>query len=428
MGDTRLQKKPRVFYGYWIVLVAFLCLFVLSGCGWYAFSLFVKPLEAELGWSRGEIMTGFTTLFLTIAMISPFIGRVVDRYGAKKIIVTGALIAGLGFTFLSLINHVWQFYLCYIIIGIGLAAMGQVPVSAIVSNWFHKKRGLAIGIMSIGVGGGGFALAPLVGGYLIPNFGWRPSYLALAIITWVLVIPLALLVIKEKPEDMGLYADGIEHSRTEVIANISPSISDSLTLKMALATSTFWLISISFFTSTFSCVGSIQSQSPHLQDIGFPIATAATALGAVGLASAIGKFSFGWVCDRIPPKYACAIGLGFQLGGIMILINIEPTSPSAIIWLYAIMAGLGSGSWLPTMSMLTSTSFGLASYGAIFGIVSLFQCTGSATGPFMAGYLYDIMKTYHWAFVIFISLYSVALPSVLLIRRPRTRARLKAAK
>ena len=422
MADTHPSKKPRVFYGYWIVLIAFLCLFILSGVGWYAFSLFVKPLEAAMGWSRGEIMAGFTVLFLMIAVTSPFIGRIVDRYGAKRVIVSGAIIVGLGFTFLTQMNHLWHFYLGYAIVGAGLTAMGQVPASALVSNWFQRKRGLAIGIMSTAVGGGGFVMAPIVGSYLIPNYGWRPSYFALAVITWVLIIPLALLIIKMKPSDIGLYPDGAE-APAPTLNQTLPSAPVGLTLKLALATPAFWLIAVSYFCSNTSQVGAIQNQVPYLQDIGFPVATVASALGTVGLSSAVGKLTFGWLCDRIQPKYACTIGICFQIVGLLILMSVGPTTPVSLIWMYAILMGFGAGSWLPTMSMLTSYTFGLVSYGAIFGVVSMFQSAGTAIGPSMGGFMYDIMNTYHWAFIIFLVLYLIALPAVLLIRRPSAMVR-----
>jgi MFS family permease len=414
------SKKPKVFYGYWIVAVAFLCLFIMSGSTFYAFSLFVKPLQADFGWSRGEIMTAFTIFCLVQGVTAPFIGRVVDQYGARKVIPTGALITGLGFVFLALMYNLWYFYAGWTVVGIGMAAMGPVPTTAVVSNWFQKKRGLAIGIMSAAVGAGGFALSPLFGGYLIPNFGWGTSYLVLALLTWVLIIPLALIVMKTKPSDIGLYPDGIENPESVAVTEALPSVSSGLTLRMALATSTFWLIAISFLSNGFSQLGITLSQVPHLEDIGFPVATAAAALGIVGLGSTIGKFGFGWLCDLIPAKYAFAIGLGLQLVGIILLINVEPTCPPATIWLYAIILGLGIGSWLPSMSILISTNFGLAAYGAIFGIITLVQSIGGATGPLMAGHMYDAMNTYHWAFIVFLALCAVSIFTILAVRRPKS--------
>jgi MFS family permease len=348
---------------------------------------------------------------------APFIGKLTDRYGVKRIIAIGAFIAGLGFILLSLTRNLWYFYGGYIAVGIGSAGIGQVPTATVVSNWFRKRRGTAIGIMATGIGAGGFALAPIVGGYLIPNFGWRVSYVALALLTWTL-IPLALLVIRTKPADMGLYPDGAEAPEVVAEAKTSLSATGGLSLKTALATSAFWLIAVSFLTSAFGHVGVIQSQVPYLEDVGFPVAAAAAALGTVGLGSLIGKFGFGWLCDRIDAKYACCIGLVLQLASIIILMNVGEASPPAIIWLYAILMGLGVGSWLPTMSMLTSTNFGLASYGTIFGMITLAHSIGTAAGPLMAGYTYDIMDTYHWAFIISLALYAIAIPTVLALRRP----------
>ena len=420
MEGHHLSEKPRAFYGYRIVAATFFCVFVAAGCGFFAFSLFVKPLQTDLGWGRGEIMTAFTIFFLVAAVASPFIGRIVDRYGAKKVISIGAVIAGLGFVLLSQISTLWHFYISYAMTGIGLAAAGHVPASTIVSNWFKKRRGTAIGIMSTGIGAGGVVLAPLIGSYLIPNFGWRISYLALAVLTWVLVIPITLLVIKTKPADMGLYPDGNPAPETTAVTEISPLTSEGNTLQTALGTSAFWLIAVSFLIGLFSQVGIIQHQVPYLEDIGFPITMAAGALGVVGLTSAIGKFGFGWLCDRIPAKYAWAIGLGFQAVSIIILLNVQATSPQAMIWLYAITMGLGAGSWLPTLSMLVSTSFGLTAYGAIFGAVTLFENIGVATGPLMAGYMYDAVGNYHWAFIILLGLHIISIPAALAIRHPKS--------
>jgi MFS family permease len=319
-------KRPKFFYGYWIVLIAFLCLYSWGGIG-YSFSLFVEPLQADLGWGRGEIMLAFTILLLIQAVLSPFVGRIVDLYGARRIIVTGAIVGGLGFVLLTQMHHLWQFYLGYIVISIGSVAIGPIPTSALISNWFKKSRGQAIGIISTGIGVGGVTLAPLLGGYLIPDFGWRASYLALAITSWVLIIPLALSVARQRPADKGLYPDGIKALEPEcaAVSDVPPTATKGLTTKMTLASSTFWLIALSFLAGAFSYAGVIQNQASYLKDIGFTAATAASALSGIGVGSAIGKFGFGWLCDRIPPKYACAIGLGLQLAGI-ININERVTS------------------------------------------------------------------------------------------------------
>ena len=189
---------------------------------------------------------------------------------------------------------------------------------------------------------------------------------------------------------------------------------------MALATPVFWLIFTSFFLSLVSQNGVIMNQVPHLEDIGFPVATAATALGTVGLTAGIGKFGFGWLCDRMPARYVWCIGLGLQMVGVAMLMNVGPESPVVLVWLYAVIIGLGGGSWLPAMSILASRTFGLVAYGAIFGAISLAQGLGAAIGPLAAGYMYDVMGTYHWFFIACLISVGLAIPVILAARRPKS--------
>jgi len=242
--------------------------------------------------------------------------------------------------------------------------------------------------------------------------------MVLAVVTWVLVIPLALFVVRTKPADMGLYPDGMEALETAAATEASPSAAGGLTLKIALFTPALWLIIASFALSAFGQDGVLMNQVPFLEDIGFPVAIATTALGAVAFMSAVSKFGFGWLCDQITAKYAWVISLVLQVLSIVIIMIIGPTSSLTMIWLYAIVMGLSAGAWLPAMAMMTSDIFGLASYGAIFGVVSLFQGIGTATGPLLAGYMYDTMGTYYWAFVILLAMCAVAIPAILLVRRP----------
>jgi MFS family permease len=420
--ESNIEKKPHskksgFFYGYWILIVSFYCFFIWSGAGVGVFSLFVTPLQTEFGWGRGEIMLAFTLSFLLGGLSAPLAGSLVDRYGVRGVISAGAFVVGFGFASLSLLSHLWHFYIAFFFIGVGLAAIGHVPVSALVSNWFVKRRGTALGLVSIGVGIGIFVLAPLLGSLITPNFGWRASYLALAISTWA-IVPLGLFVVRTKPAEMGLYPDGSAEP-PPVVAQGTPSHAKDLNARMALGTSAFWLIAATLFFHAFASLGVTQNQVPHLQDIGISLAAAASALSLFGLGSAIGKFAFGWLCDKIKAKYASALSFAFQAAGLLILMNVKPTSPLPILWLYAIILGLGAGGWLPTMSMLVNVNFGLTSYGAIFGMISIGQGIGGALGPLLAGYMYDALNTYQGTFIIFLSAFVLAIPVVLSVRRPK---------
>ena len=414
------MKKHNLFYGYWVVAVAFLCLFITAGVGLYAFSLFYDPLYEEFGWSRGTISAAFTISFVIQGLVSPPTGRIIERYGVKKVIALGALILGLGFLWLSLMQNLWSFYAGYIVIGLGLTATGFIPATQVTSNWFIKRRGTALGITSTGIGIGGLILAPVIGAYLIPSFGWRASYLAIAIFTWVLIIPITLLVIKERPSDIGLHPDGLEAKEAAAKAKLLSQTSSDCTLKMSSKTMAFWLIAIAFFAMNFSSVGIILHQVNYLMDIGFSTAMAATAHGVVGFASAGGKFTFGWLCDRMKAKYAAAISFAIQFVAIIILINLTPTTPVSLVWFYTILMGFGAGGWVPTMSMLISETFGITHYGSIYGVLMMAVLVSCASGPLVAGQMFDAMQTYYWVFVVFLILYMVAIATTLAIRRPNS--------
>ena len=184
-----------------------LCLTMCIGCGSFVYSLFVHPLQSEFGWSRGQIMVGFTIFWSMMGIGSPLVGRILDRHGARRAISLGALVMGVGFVLLSMTKALPFFYLGYVFVGLGAAGIGPVSTSAVASNWFKRKRGMALGITAAGIGTGGVVMAPVVG-YLLQAYDWRTAYLAMAIIVWIVIIPLALLTVRTRPEDMGLYPDG----------------------------------------------------------------------------------------------------------------------------------------------------------------------------------------------------------------------------
>jgi MFS family permease len=411
-------KLTNVFYGYRVVAALFVCSTFLSGCVFYTFSLFVNLLQADFGWGRGEIMVANTLMTLILGGTGPLIGKLLNQYGAKRVIAIGAVITALGFTSLTQMQELWQFYAGYAVIGVGAGAIGIIPATVVVSNWFQKRRGTAIGIMSMGIGAGGLILAPLFGGYFLPNFGWQISYLAFALLICI-IIPLAIFVIRTKPSDMGLYPDGASAPEVAEETVKLPTETPGITLKTALTTSAFWLIAVSGMASGFSVNGILSNQVPHLEDVGFSLVTASTVVGASGLGSLFGKLLFGSMCDRIKPKFVWSIALVCQFSAIMILVNIDAESTRVVLWTYAVLMGLGFGGMIPVLSMLSSTTFGLSSYGVIFGMLNFSQCIGLATGSVFGGYMFDMMGTYNLAFTVYLVLYAVSIPAILLMRQPK---------
>ena len=377
----------------------------------YAFGLFFKPVMNEFNWSRGAISFAFTTLYLAQGIFQPVAGRFADRYGSRKVILVGAVITGLGFSLLSLTRSLWHYYLLYSIVGIGLAAIGIVPVSLVISNWFSQRRGIALGIATTGVGVGGVVLSPVIGSYLIPSYGWHLSFLGLAVLSWLILIPLTLFVIKDKPELTTLPQTQGNAEAIELL----PSDTGEWNLGMALKTSTFWFIVTGFLVANLSSIGIFQHQVNHFTDIGLSTAVAATSMSLVGLGSTFGKIGFGFLSDRLRPSYCAAISFAFQAVAIVVLLY---TKSMVLVGLYAILMGIGMGGWAPLVPQLVTTNFGTTSFGIILGMMRLAQNLGLIVGPLIAGYTYDTMGSYQWIFIIYLALYAVAIPSILAARRP----------
>jgi len=270
-GEVEGQRKGRIFYGYYLVAVTFLFLLLYNGSGVFAFSLFVRPLEASLGWGRGQVMAGFTVFYATMGFASPLAGRFVDRYGARPVIAAGALMMGLGFVIVSRISDLSLFYLGYVIIGVGAAFMGPVPCSAIISYWFKRKRGTALGLMAAGIGAGGVVVAPFIG-YMLSHFDWRMAYLSLGVLIMAITIPLALIFIRTRPSEMGLFSDGEKSPTIEAVsATAHGGEGEGSTLKEASQTRTFWFIAIAFTCYAFGSMGAVQASVPFLEDIRLPL-------------------------------------------------------------------------------------------------------------------------------------------------------------
>lgn len=405
--DNTIETKS--FSRWLIVLLTFYACCLHAGCLIYAFGLFIKPIQAQFGWDRAMITLAFTAQFICVGVFSPMVGRTVDRLGPRRVIISGTVVVTLGFLSLTLIKTPLHFYLLNMIIGIGSAAMGPVSGTTAVSSVFKEKRGLAIGVMSTGIGVGGFIFSPLIGGWLLPEFGWQGGYIGIAAAHFLL-IPLALLILRKNNKK------DLQQMKRQPCPSAETQKENTWT---ALFSAPFFLISIAFFLLLFSIVGTVQSQAPHLQDIGFPLLAASSALGALGLISSFAKLFFGWLCDRVHPKIVFCIGALFLISGIGLLTIVKPTSSPVVLWSYAVIFGIGVGCWLPIMSMMVSTIFGIGSYGLIFGGVSLIQNMGSATGPLAAGLIYDLTKSYHGAFMLFLALTVLSAPVVLSVRSPR---------
>jgi MFS family permease len=245
------MKKENTFHFGWVIVgVCFITLALVFGI-WYAFSVFFVALLKEFGWSRSVGAGAFSFFIIVSSLISPFAGSMVYSIGPKKVIIIGSLILGVGLALCSLVQNWWQFYLFFsVITAVGLGAAGWVPNITIVQSWFKEKRGLAMGIISSGIGIGILVCVPSVQ-YLITRVGWRMTYRIMAIFIPVIVISMAIAFLKRPPKTIS---DSLLEVRSAHTVIKDPIIVDekwtsqSWTVRQAVRTKPFWLLGISFFS------------------------------------------------------------------------------------------------------------------------------------------------------------------------------------
>ncbi|MBT3362363.1 MAG: MFS transporter [Chloroflexi bacterium] len=417
------MKEKKIFYGWWVLAASFVIVFIYSAVGYYAFQFIWEEIRADYDWSMGTLTASFTIVYATLALSSPITGRIIGHYGPRKTIAGGAFIVGLGLCMLSQTTSLWYFWLCHILIGMGMAASGFMPTSIAISNWFSKRRGFVLGLTMTGIGVGGFIIGPLLQNVLLPKLGWSDTYYILAATIWIVVIPLALLVMRDKPQDMGLFPDGVATAEEVILPKSSATGHVSWTRPMALKTVAFWIIAIAFCLQSFGNTGTVQNQTRHLKTVfaegSFVWKQLGTIVGTVAIGSTAGKLFFGWLADKIGPQITSMACIACSLVAVTLLINITETSSTSIIWVYSIFMGLSMGGWASNTPMLISNYFGLKHYGAIYGAANLFIMMGTAFGPLIAGFIYDAVDTYRPVHIYALILSTIALTAIAFLRAPK---------
>lgn len=392
--------KNKVFYGWWVVLSVIPATLVHAGALFYIFGIFYQPLMHEFGWSRATVAAALTIYLLSVGFCGPLIGKLADRFGPKKLIGYGAFFGGILFILLSRIDTLWQFYGLYFLHGIAFAGCGNVPVNTALTNWFDKKRGRAIGIAMAGVSLGAIIITP-AGGFVLEHFGWRNTYLFLALISWVLVLPPLLWIMKDKPQELGLLPDGAppaaDNSTTKAwvptIGQETPA--KPWTLGTAARTAPFWLICLAYFFIYLPIGSVLGHQIVYLTDMGITMASAAAALGITGGMGGVGKIVFGLLSDRFSPKQVTVLCAVLQGVGIILLLNAESMP---LVWVYAVFFGFCMGGHLALQPLIVGHFFGIQSFGLLYGIVSMAGALGTSSGPVIAGMAFDIFGTYQGVF------------------------------
>src|SRR5262249_53956613 len=266
---TKSFRSPRIFYGWWMVLVTAIALTAGPILGASTFGIFVKPLAETFGWSRSAISLGFSIVAGFASLAAPIVGLFADRFGPRKMILCAALLFGSGLlSFVSLSASIWHFYGLYLFTALGGIGLTTIPYATAISRWFVRQRGLALGFMGVGVFVGGIYAPPLVT-YVIAHWGWRWAYVTLGLLVWTIILPVVGLFLVESPQQLGLRPDGdAEDAKSPVASALYDTYSRDSTFAEARRTPPFWLMAVRFSPLSAPIHGCISHPPPLLTDPG----------------------------------------------------------------------------------------------------------------------------------------------------------------
>ena len=395
-------KSERFFYGWFIVAILFF-ISIIDGGFTYTFSTFLKPLTEDFGWSRAETAGAFSLYLFVAGLVLPLWGWLIDHVGARWVFVLSALIDGIALALLSTVHSLTTFYALYLVLGVGLAGIGPMPVGKVITQWFVAKRGLAMGIALVGTSGGGLVLVPLAG-FLIAEYSWRVAYQGLAVLSLGVMLPLVWFFLVETPQEKGLKplgqdspaGDAVEASQKQEQAQDATD----WTLRQALSTPTFWLLGLALCLGLMAATAVNTHQVAYLQDAGLSLELASTLAGVTLGMSMGGRFGAGWASEHVPnPHHILAVFLLMQVVGIGFVLGLHVFG----FWVLAVFVplfGLGFGGMVVLWPLTVSHDFGQRSFGTIAGVLgTVILCIGGALGPVIAGAIYDSTGSYDWAFV-----------------------------
>ena len=411
--------RSTFFYG-WVIVIASTIILTMQAGIFYSFGVFFKPVAADFGWNRALTSGVHSVLMISHGFFAAPMGWLADRFGPAKVMAFCGFLTGLGLVLTSQINALWQFYLTYgLVVGIGLS--GGMPVTTgTTARWFVKRRGLALGIVSAGVGLGTLIILPMAE-RLIAAFEWSTAYFILGLACWIVMIVSAVFL-RRDPEGMGYQAYGVQRPLTETNTGHSREISHvaldtGISLRAATRTRPLWLLFFTYLLFSF-CVQMIMVHLiNYATDLGIIPLVAATLLSMVGIGSILGRLAMGAASDRIGSANALAICCLVLSISILWLVF---TKELWMFYLFAIVFGFAYGGEVPQMAALVGQLFGLRSVAALVGVVLIGLSIGGALGSLMGGRIFDLTHSYQVAFTVAVIVSFSTVILALMLRRART--------
>jgi len=405
------NKKPKFFYGYVVVALAFLIM-VITGGTMYTFGVFFKPLADGFGWTSAATSGAFSLQMVLHGLFYVVTGRLNDRFGPRVVVSACCLLLGAGYLLMSRISDIWQLYLFYgVVIGIGMSG-SFVPLSSTVARWFVKRKGVMIGIAVAGIGVGTMIMPP-VASWLISNYGWRTSYAVIGLTVLVIAISAAQFL-RRDPTQMRL----LPYGQSEVQGKGSNVEVSGFSLQEAMYAKQFWLLCVAYFSFGVFLQAIMVHIVPHATELGISAIAAANIFAAIGGLGIVGRIVMGSASDRIGSRSAliiCFVLLTATLAWLLVARELW------MLHLFAIVFGFGYGGMSALMPPTVVELFGLRSHGVVLGVITFSTTAGGAIGSLMAGSVFDITDSYQVAFLICVALSIIGIILSALLRPPSSR-------
>ncbi|HZY73021.1 MAG TPA: MFS transporter [Edaphobacter sp.] len=389
MGE---RKSGRMFYGWWIVIAAFLNLFFAVGIVFYGFPVFYPAFVTALGFTRAQVTQGFLLGFLAIGL--PFgllAGVLIDRIGARWVILSGVGFIGFPLIAMGFMHHFWQYQMLCILEVIGYVLAGPIANQVLIARWFHARRGRAMGYAYLGLGLGG-AISPPVINWLLRTFGWRHTLEMTGAGILAVLFPIGILVTQSSPADLNLYPDGAETApEKDQAATVGSTFG---VIREAMRDKNFWLILV----GSALVIGAMNAVIQHfiffLEGQGYTAAAASQYLSVLLIASLGGRVIVGYIADRFRKKNTMA-GFYFLLGAAIPLLYLAHQPLMALT--FATIFGFSMGADYMLIPLVTAECFGLTSLGKILALIIMGYSIGQWAGPWVAGRIFDAFRSYDLA-------------------------------
>ncbi|HJM74647.1 MAG TPA: MFS transporter [Dehalococcoidia bacterium] len=427
-APTPVAARPRIFYGWWMVLGAMVALFVSTSAQGGVSGIFLRPMSEDLGWTRAQFTIATSLGTGVSGLIGFFIGGYVDRVGARPLMVIGITIVGGTLLAVSQVQELWQFIVLRgVVFTIGFVLVGNLVVNVTVSKWFVERRGWAISMASLGFSASSI-VTPLVMVPVVDALGWRDAWVVMGVVSWVLVYPVALIMRRE-PEDFGLLPDGKiegEAADAEAVAVAREEYASSRTRGEAVRTLAMWLLIVAFGFAMVGLISLIFHSIPFLTDNGYSRSDAALIVAAQGGSAIVSKFAWGWAMQYLPVRGLVSFSFVMSGASAVAMVPVAATGSLELMVVTFVLFGWGIGGMVPLSEVIWAQFFGRRYLGAVRSAGMPVTIIFSATGPFVAGAYYDAMGSYNGALITFAALWFIAAGLVMLARQPKPKAALPA--